>query len=143
MERLGYGVKRTDDLGQRGLDARSVDVPSTTEGMDPVTESVRADDAEFLGESGAKVTGLSPMEVAWPQRASKAGAIAPTMVGAQIFEQVYRPWRGTLNPRWARNYAIFRHHAWFGLQQPLSMGLGTRIVLILVTSLRWSISSSC
>lgn len=32
MERLGYGVKRTDDLGQRGLDARSVDVPSTTEG---------------------------------------------------------------------------------------------------------------
>ena len=35
MERLGYGVKRTDDLGQRGLDARSVDVPSTTEGWIP------------------------------------------------------------------------------------------------------------
>ena len=135
MERLGYGVKRTDDLGQRGLDARSVDVPSTTEGVDPVTESVRVDDAEFLGESGAKVTGLSPMEVAWaPEGVEGQGAIAPTMVGAQIFEQVYRPWRGTLNPRWARNYAIFRHHA-LGLvsNSHYPWGWVARIVLILVT----------
>ena len=103
--------------------------------MDPVTESVRADDAEFLGESGAKVTGLSPMEAAWaPEGVEGQGAIAPTMVGAQIFEQVYRPWRGTLNPRWARNYAIFRHHA-LGLvsNSHYPWGWVTRIVLILVT----------
>ena len=57
-----------------------------------MTESVRVDDAEFLGESGAKVTGLSPMEAAWaPEGVEGQGAIAPTMVGAQIFEQVYRP----------------------------------------------------
>ena len=29
-----------------------------------------------------------------------------------IFEQSYRPWDGELGPRWARNYAIFRHHVY-------------------------------
>ena len=29
-----------------------------------------------------------------------------------IFEQTYRPWRGSLGPRWVRNYAIFRHHVY-------------------------------
>ncbi|MFL2961540.1 MAG: ABC transporter permease, partial [Candidatus Poseidoniaceae archaeon] len=27
-----------------------------------------------------------------------------------IFEQIYKPWEGTLNPRWMRNWAILRHH---------------------------------
>lgn len=30
----------------------------------------------------------------------------------QIFEQIYRPWNGTLGPRWVRNYAIYRHHVY-------------------------------
>ena len=28
----------------------------------------------------------------------------------QVFTQTYLPWTGTLNPRWARNYAVYRHH---------------------------------
>ena len=30
----------------------------------------------------------------------------------QIFEQIYRPWNGSLGPRWVRNYAIYRHHVY-------------------------------
>jgi ABC-type transport system involved in multi-copper enzyme maturation permease subunit len=29
-----------------------------------------------------------------------------------IFDQVYRPWRGELGPRWMRNWAILRHHVY-------------------------------
>jgi ABC-type transport system involved in multi-copper enzyme maturation permease subunit len=74
-------------------------------------------DAEFMGESGIGVGGQTRMEVAFGAAgdeeeigtASVAGGTKDAQMGA-IFEQVYRPWKGTLNPRWARNWAMFRHH---------------------------------
>ena len=40
-----------------------------------------------------------------------SATVASTPKG-QIFEQIYRPWNGSLGPRWVRNYAIYRHHVY-------------------------------
>ena len=40
----------------------------------------------------------------------QASVAQPVAQTGQVFEQVYVPWEGTLNPRWMRNWAIFRHH---------------------------------
>ncbi len=45
---------------------------------------------------------------------SDASAVVAKKEGSlgAIFNQNYRPWDGTLGPRWMRNYAIFRHHVY-------------------------------
>ena len=43
---------------------------------------------------------------------AKASVAQKAEVKGSIFEQTYRPWRGSLGPRWVRNYAIFRHHVY-------------------------------
>lgn len=58
------------------------------------------------------VTGKSQMQAAWSADSGddEAGAQVAAMPEGQIFEQIYKPWEGTLNPRWMRNWAILRHH---------------------------------
>ena len=73
-------------------------------------------DAEFLGEQGGVVTGQGRMEAAFGSGDGDEGAtaqvaqVASEAVGGTIFHQVYRPWRGQLNSRWVRNWAIIRYH---------------------------------
>lgn len=68
------------------------------------------------GEYGAEapVTGQVRMEAAWgssegDEDLSDTKVAQPTSTG-HVFEQVYKPWQGELNPRWMRNWAILRHH---------------------------------
>ena len=81
----------------------------------PVEAPVR--EAEFLGEAGAGVTGQTRMEAAYGSGdgdddgvaiVAQSGQISP----GKIFQQIYRPWRGTLNPRWVRNWSMLRHHVY-------------------------------
>ncbi|HJM44534.1 MAG TPA: ABC transporter permease subunit [Candidatus Poseidoniaceae archaeon] len=72
-------------------------------------------DSEFLGKEGANVTGFSRMEAAYGSGDGDEEAIAAVASSANaevgtIFEQIYRPWNGTLNTRWVRNWSILRHH---------------------------------
>ena len=62
----------------------------------------------------APVTGQGRMDVAWgantgdehPEEVQNAS----TPQSGEIFEQLYTPWTGQLNPRWMRNWSILRHH---------------------------------
>ncbi len=96
-------------------------------------------EAEFMGESGIAVTGKARMEAAYGSGETESSGIA--MVAKQaasegsgtIFHQVYRPWRGHLNPRWVRNWAIIRHHI-YGL---FSKGhrpwpLSTKLIVLVI-----------
>lgn len=112
----------------RPPDAAPAAAPDVVPGAGP--------DAEFLGQAGGQVTGKSRMEVAYGAGDDEVAASA--QVGAQtaagtIFEQVYRPWNGTLNPRWARNWAILRHHM-YGIvaKGHRPWGWPTRLVLFTV-----------
>ena len=71
-------------------------------------------DAEFLGEEGLGVTGKARMEAAYGSgdgdEELTAQVAQSNVVGGTIFEQVYRPWKGELNPRWMRNWSILRYH---------------------------------
>ena len=73
-------------------------------------------EAEFMGESGV-VTGKARMEAAYGtgDGEGQGTAIVAQSVTADagtIFHQIYRPWRGKLNPRWVRNWSILRHHVY-------------------------------
>ena len=62
-------------------------------------------------EASTPVTGQGRMESAWGSENESVASVArPSTQTGQVFEQVYKPWNGTLNPRWMRNWAIFRHH---------------------------------
>ena len=62
-------------------------------------------------DASTPVTGQSRMDAAWGSESSDQASVAqPVAQTGQVFEQVYVPWEGTLNPRWMRNWAIFRHH---------------------------------
>ena len=62
-------------------------------------------------EASTPVTGQSRMDSAWGSESDSVASVArPSTQTGQVFEQVYKPWNGTLNPRWMRNWAIFRHH---------------------------------
>ncbi len=78
-------------------------------------ENVTAD-AEFLGEKGGVVTGRGRMEAAFGSGdgdesvTAQVAQVASDATAGTIFHQVYRPWRGNLNSRWVRNWAILRYH---------------------------------
>ena len=94
-------------------------------------------EAEFMGEAGA-VTGQARMEAAYGTGEGEGQGMAmvaqsATVDAGTIFHQIYRPWRGNLNPRWVRNWSILRHHV-YGL---FSKGhrpwpLTTKLVVVLV-----------
>ena len=73
---------------------------------------VDGDDVSF--SENAPVTGQGRMDAAWGSRDGDESATAQitnnTASVGYVFEQVYKPWNGTLNPRWMRNWAILRHH---------------------------------
>lgn len=63
-------------------------------------------------DSNTPITGQTKMQAAWSTNndfESNDAQVATTQQG-QIFEQIYRPWEGQLNPRWMRNWSILRHH---------------------------------
>ena len=63
-------------------------------------------------DSNTPITGQTKMQAAWSTNndlENNEAQVATTQQG-QIFEQIYRPWEGQLNPRWMRNWSILRHH---------------------------------
>ena len=90
---------------------------------------------EFGAE--APVTGQGRMEAAWgssegDEDFSATEVSQPTSTG-HVFEQVYKPWKGTLNPRWMRNWAILRHHL-LGIFKKghRPWGMPTRLFILIV-----------
>ena len=72
-------------------------------------EPVESKDETFGAET--PVTGQTKMQAAWSSsdEESNTAQVAAAPQG-QIFEQIYQPWEGSLNPRWMRNWSILRHH---------------------------------
>ena len=75
-------------------------------------------DAEFLGEKGGVVTGRGRMEAAFGSgdgdetATAQVAQVANEVTGGTLFHQIYTPWRGELNSRWVRNWAILRYHVY-------------------------------
>ena len=124
-----------DDL----LDDSST-ISTKDEPAPPTTLPVPAapSEAEFMGEAGA-VTGKARMEAAYGSGDGEGQGMAmvaqsATIEAGTIFHQVYRPWRGNLNPRWVRNWSIFRHHV-YGLfskgHRPWPMTTKLLVVIVL------------
>ena len=99
-------------------------------------------EAEFMGESGV-VTGKARMEAAYGTGEGEGQGTAMvaqsvTADAGTIFHQIYRPWRGNLNPRWVRNWSILRHHV-YGLfskgHRPWPVSTKLIVVLVLFGSL--------
>ena len=74
--------------------------------FDPVVSKEESFGAE------TPVTGKTKMQAAWSADSDDSNSTAQvaSMSQGQIFQQIYQPWEGTLNPRWMRNWAILRHH---------------------------------
>ena len=73
-------------------------------------EKIEDDSTSF--DSNTPITGQTKMQAAWSTNndlENNEAQVATTHQG-QIFEQIYRPWEGQLNPRWMRNWSILRHH---------------------------------
>ena len=73
-------------------------------------EKTEDDNTSF--DSNTPITGQTKMQAAWSTNndlENNDAQVATTQQG-QIFEQIYRPWEGQLNPRWMRNWSILRHH---------------------------------
>ena len=79
-----------------------------------MTEEEIPQDSNIEFGAEAPVTGQGRMEAAWGSSEGDedltATQVAEPVTTGHVFEQVYKPWKGTLNPRWMRNWAIFRHH---------------------------------
>ena len=86
-------------------------------------ENPNLPDAEFLGQTGAKVEGQTRLDAAYgsgdgdEQSIPSASVAGGTKQHEQaylgtVFDQSYQSWGGSLNPRWARNWAILRHHVY-------------------------------
>ena len=95
--------------------------PSSPPAPDSEPESETAADApatesEYMGQAGLQVTGQARLEAAFGSGdgdelvSAQVAQVAQSTSGGTIFHQIYRPWRGELNPRWMRNWAILRHH---------------------------------
>jgi len=97
-------------------------------------------DAEFLGQTGVKVEGQTRLEAAYGAGDGDDSVMVASVAGGTkeheqaqlgtVFNQKYRPWEGTLNPRWARNWSILRHHV-YGLfsKGHRPYGMATKLIL--------------
>ena len=90
-----------------------------------------------MATAEAPVTGQTRMETAWgssegDEEYSEMASVGQTGAG-EIFQQNYEPWRGELNPRWMRNWAILRHHV-LGIVKKghRPWGVPTKIFLVIV-----------
>ena len=63
-------------------------------------------------EGSTPITGKGRMDAAWGSNPDDAGIaiVSGAQSTGEIFKQEYSGWNGTLNPRWMRNWAIYRHH---------------------------------
>ena len=63
-------------------------------------------------EASTPITGKSRIESAWGSNPEDMGVaiVSGGQSTGEIFKQEYTGWSGTLNPRWMRNWAIYRHH---------------------------------
>lgn len=77
---------------------------------EPPIEKVSGETTSF--DSNTPITGQTKMQAAWSTNndLERNDAQVATTQQGQIFEQIYRPWEGQLNPRWMRNWSILRHH---------------------------------
>jgi ABC-type transport system involved in multi-copper enzyme maturation permease subunit len=87
-------------------------------------------------DASAPVTGKTRLTSAWGSSTgdeTEDVAAATLPKSGEIFDQDYKPWNGTLNPRWMRNWAILRHHL-FGIFRKgyRPWGMPTRIFLVIV-----------
>ena len=77
-----------------------------------IEETLGSEDISFTETT--PVTGQGRMDAAWGSRDGDELATAQVATNnasvGYVFEQIYRPWNGTLNPRWMRNWSILRHH---------------------------------
>jgi len=80
----------------------------------PAPIPIELGDQEISYDAEAPVKGKGRMDAAWGSSQGdevNTAQVAPSKdTTGFIFEQVYQPWNGTLNPRWMRNWAILRHH---------------------------------
>ena len=88
-------------------------------------------------DASAPVTGKTRLTAAWGSSTGdeegQESTIASLPKTGENFQQDYKPWNGTLNPRWMRNWAILRHHL-FGIFKKgyRPWGMPTRIFLVIV-----------
>ena len=107
--------------------------------LDEVTNQ-SSDDLSY--SENAPVTGQGRMDAAWGSKdgdeSSTAQVTNNTASVGYVFEQIYKPWDGTLNPRWMRNWAILRHHV-LGIfrkgHRPWSLPTKLFIVVVFIASL--------
>ncbi len=92
--------------------------PDSAASESAVEEPQTPTDAEFMGEKGGVVTGRGRMEAAFGSgdgdetATAQVAQVASEATGGTLFLQQYRPWRGELNTRWVRNWAILRYHVY-------------------------------
>ena len=106
---------------------------------DKVTDQ-SSDDLSY--SENAPVTGQGRMDAAWGSKDGDESTTAQvtnnTASVGYVFEQIYKPWNGTLNPRWMRNWAILRHHV-LGIfrkgHRPWSLPTKLFIVVVFIASL--------
>ena len=76
------------------------------------TSQTTANDLSY--SENVPVTGQGRMDAAWGSKDGDESTTAQVTSNnasvGYVFEQIYKPWNGPLNPRWMRNWAILRHH---------------------------------
>ena len=133
----------TESIPEPNVEDDDIESLMAVEQVSPQPEILPVD-AEFMGEKGGVVTGRGRMEAAFgsgdgdEKATAQVAQIASEVQTGTIFHQVYRPWRGKLNSRWVRNWAILRYHI-YGLfskgHKPWPMM--TKLILfgVLITSI--------
>ncbi len=99
-----------------------------------------SDDLSY--SENAPVTGQGRMDAAWGSKDGDESSTAQVTNNSAsvgyVFEQIYKPWNGALNPRWMRNWAILRHHV-LGIfrkgHRPWSLPTKLFIVVVFIASL--------
>ena len=101
------------------------------------TIPIRESKDEPSYDANAPVKGQGRMDAAWGSSEGDeelSAQVSPSQdTTGFVFEQVYQPWNGTLNPRWMRNWAILRHHV-LGIFRKghRPWGLPTKLFMVLV-----------
>ena len=102
-----------------------------------ITESEQSFPEDVSFSEAAPVKGQGRMDAAWGSQdgddSGTAQVSSNTASVGYVFEQIYKPWNGSLNPRWMRNWAILRHHV-LGIFRKghRPWGLPTKLFMVLV-----------
>ena len=118
FDEFDSGVQRKKETSgsETTADAAAPSPPPAPEAEPETAPDALATEAEYMGQAGLQVTGQARLEAAFGSGdgdelvSAQVAQVAQSTTGGTIFHQIYRPWRGELNPRWMRNWAILRHH---------------------------------